>query len=616
MISHFPPLYKDELFYSVLARYHQRSGNDSSKETLRDLFGKSSNTAISDFSGDLSLLCQRIGSDNYNPIDIIRYHTLLPYFIPFISQEHGEKQINQMTSGQNAVSVALGLAASTVKETNNFRFCRKCFDEETAIVGEAYWHRAHQLPGVLICHKHKGSLIESNIPYRNKANKHNLIPLDEKAIKYGKEILFPENYLNPLVFISEQSYRLLNDGNLLRSTKLIRELYLSKLYRRGYITNSNRLRLKKLVPDFLRFFESGFLNFLESDFGENVSDNWFLKGLRKPRVSCHPLRHLLIMMFIEEVIPVEATDEMRIHPFGASPWPCLNKVCNHYKSFTINICEVTTDSKTRKPVGTFICRHCNFTYSRRGPDLVKKDKYKIGRVKKFGEVWLNKLYELNSNREYSIRRIASYLDIDSKTVKRYLEAKSTVNAPKLCEHNNISEKNMKAFLAIRENKPGLSRTELRREVPALYMWLYRNEKEWLLNNLPLAKKPVKTKSRIDWASRDEEYSFLIIKETVNILIEIPLTRVTKTKIAKKLDLLAKFEKSITKVPNSQKILEDVTETTEEFQIRRIRYFAAKFRIDNIPYSKSSLARVAGIKNEFIQNKVDLVLKEETSYFKL
>jgi hypothetical protein len=146
------------------------------------------------------------------------------------------------------------------------------------------------------------------------------------------------------------------------------------------------------------------------------------------------------------------------------------------------------------------------------------------------------------------------------------------------------------------------------------MWLYRNENDWLLNNLPLPKRSEKAKKRINWIDRDQEYSILIIREAVNILIEIPLIRVTKTIIAKRLDLLAKFENYINKLPISQIILEEVTETNEEFQIRRIRYFVAKFKVDNVPFSKYGLARAAGIKGEFIQGKVDFVLQEEVNFF--
>lgn len=46
MMTFFPVPYEDEVLYSVLARYHVRSGNISYKATMRDLFGSTSVTAV------------------------------------------------------------------------------------------------------------------------------------------------------------------------------------------------------------------------------------------------------------------------------------------------------------------------------------------------------------------------------------------------------------------------------------------------------------------------------------------------------------------------------------------------------------------------------------------
>ena len=42
MLQYFPTPYPDELWYSVLGRYHVRSGNPNSATTLRELFGAES----------------------------------------------------------------------------------------------------------------------------------------------------------------------------------------------------------------------------------------------------------------------------------------------------------------------------------------------------------------------------------------------------------------------------------------------------------------------------------------------------------------------------------------------------------------------------------------------
>ena len=53
MITFFPVPYEDEVLYSVLARYHVRSGNISYKATMRDLFGATSVTAVMDLPSNI-----------------------------------------------------------------------------------------------------------------------------------------------------------------------------------------------------------------------------------------------------------------------------------------------------------------------------------------------------------------------------------------------------------------------------------------------------------------------------------------------------------------------------------------------------------------------------------
>ena len=57
MLQYFPTPYPDELWYSVLGRYHVRSGNPNSATTLRELFGAESVGGMGNF--------QTAGSDEW-----------------------------------------------------------------------------------------------------------------------------------------------------------------------------------------------------------------------------------------------------------------------------------------------------------------------------------------------------------------------------------------------------------------------------------------------------------------------------------------------------------------------------------------------------------------------
>lgn len=94
-------------------------------------------------------------------------------------------------------------------------------------------------------------------------------------------------------------------------------------------------------------------------------------------------------------------------------------------------------------------------------------------------------------------------------------------------------------------------------------------------------------------------------------LEIPLVRVTKTKVYQRLDIQARFEKKMDKFPQCKGLLQDITETVEEFQIRRIKYFEKQYINNNIHYTVSGLKRAAGIK-DFSNQLIQHVILDEIS----
>lgn len=609
MLGFFPHMYEDELLYSVLARFHKRSGSDSYKDTIMNLYENRTTSAITDFSSSLDLLGKKIYQE---PNSLIYEHTLFPYYEPFISGKLAKKIVEQMVYGDaNSISLALGLAASKVKGPDHFRYCLHCYSEEVDLYGETYWHRVHQLPGIYVCPSHKKRLFISNVPFRNKANKHRFFSLQKDCIDSGQEISFPQEFNEYLANIAEQSYTLLNSKLALAGMESIHKFNIAKLNDKNYITPSKRIRMKDLIPDFLGYFPRDFLKFLNSDFEYFDKDTWFHKVLRKPKAACHPLRHLLLLLFLGRSVEGQLLEkDHEVHFFGGGSWPCLNIAATHYKEFIITDCIVTRDYKTGKPVGTFVCKDCGFSYSRTGPDVSEEDKYRIGRVKSFGPVWQNKLNELYSSGMYSIRGISTKLGVDSKTTKKYLES-NVQNAPIVPKSNeqNIFKEKRKMFMELRRRYPNYSRTELRKSSSRLYNWLYKNDHEWFTNNLPPVKREQIARTVVDWEERDDEYSLIIIREAITMSLEVPLVRVTKTRIYQRLDVQARFENNLDKLPKCKNILRDITETVQEFQIRKIRYFGEQFRRNNIAFSTSTLTRTAGI-NKISNDLVQRVVLDE------
>jgi len=82
MITFFPVPYEDEVLYSVLARYHVRSGNTSYKATMQDLFSSISVTAVMDLPSNIQNLVNNMPlNSRYTEEYLIKNH---PYTFPVL----------------------------------------------------------------------------------------------------------------------------------------------------------------------------------------------------------------------------------------------------------------------------------------------------------------------------------------------------------------------------------------------------------------------------------------------------------------------------------------------------------------------------------------------------
>jgi hypothetical protein len=609
LLSFFPPCYEDELLYSVFARYHQRSGNLSFKSTLVDLFNTDSIKAVTDFSSGLGVLTQKI-EPLYNFKYFIENHTLVPYYRPFMEAKIYNNTINLMNSSNaNGVHISMGIIQSSISFPKYLRFCTECYKLDQLKYGESYWHRCHQLPGVVVCPFHGNILMNSNIPFKQQENTQHFYALSHTLIENCNAVDYLKNNIEVFTFISNETKNLLQSEIFPIGLNKLKKLYLYFLGEKNLITSSGRVKFRELLPAFINLFGVDLLEYLNCGLTVDQEDTWLHKVLRKPRVSCHPLRHLLLLYFfmrdIKSYSYIENTNYLDI-PFGPPMYPCLNKAADHYRERVISDLKITRCSKTGKPIGTFTCV-CGFVYSRSGPDNTIEDKFRIGKVKEFGHVWKQKLKEL-SNKGLTKYRIAQELEVDFNTIKKYLEVEISkgqnqqTNIEMKDEKNKTSKKEeyRNRWIEHRNLHSNKNRTELRRGSPNVYIWLYRNDNDWLYENLPPKESATSTNKRVNWEERDYEIARLIKIEVDKIMAVDPPERVTVSRIGQRIQKLALLEKKLNKLPRSKKILEELMETVEDFQKRRIKSIAAKKREANKEIKEWELIREAGIRPEYIE----------------
>jgi hypothetical protein len=161
MITFFSDPYPEELLYSVIARYQERIMVINRKAALLDLFGTANALAVVNLPSHLGALVSNLPPGNpYSPEILIKRHTLLPYFAPFLEHDQLESVIEDMIGERGpAVAGRAGIMASTVKDPATLQFCLRCVHADRSQYGEAFWHRVHQLPGVCFCPHHQETML-------------------------------------------------------------------------------------------------------------------------------------------------------------------------------------------------------------------------------------------------------------------------------------------------------------------------------------------------------------------------------------------------------------------------------------------------------------------------
>lgn len=600
MIGFVPRLYQDELIYSFLARYHIYYLNKSPMHTSSDLFEEKFKVSVPDLPINLKTFYKNINIYfNLDINEIITKHTFFNFYTNFLDAKKKKFVKNSMVTGENkgAIHMATGIMASNVKEKRYFCYCPDCIVKDLDDYGETYWHLTHQLNGVLVCTKHGSLLQESTVLFRSiRRNTYEAASLENCNLKIKKGIL-SEKTLKHLLKIAVEC-EALNDLKLDLNKDSIEKIYKNLLIREGYSTYGN-INQKMLANKFNVFYGDELLNIFNSNINYEDPSCWLKAITRKHRKTFHPVHHILLILFLNETVEnLIKYKKISALPFGKGPHKCLNLASNHYGEERITDIEITYSNKEKKPVGTFKCDFCGFYYSRIGPDTNKDDLYRVDRVKQYGHTWVEYIRDMADQKKLSFRAIARSLKVDTNTVIKYYKERK-INEKSKEEVNRLSlllkTKRREWSFLLQEN-PTLSITHLRRSHNTLYIWLYRNDKNWLFENSSYKISNKIKISKVDWNFRDEIFSEKIKSESKILLSTVPPERVTVSKIGKRLGIKVFLEKHLEKLPLCKSILEQVKEEVSSFQIRRINYAIQLIKEQGLELKVWRVRKIAGLRN--------------------
>ena len=622
MIGFFPTPYPDELLYSVCARYGKRANYPNKQRAIKELFGRKGLSAVVDFPNRLEKLLNALPSNNFTADEIISKNTLFPFYEPFLNSEKVEQIRGEMRfSEDNHIRMRVAVNIPQVKFPEYLRFCPLCVEDDRTTYGETFWHRVHQLAGVLVCRRHN-CFLQNSVVRWDRESAAVFYCAEESLNMQPPRFLCNENSEHQLfVYLAKNAEWLLDQESLCLDEGALRERYYNLLLERGFAYYNGKIRSNKLFGAFNEHYGPQTLEKLGCTI-RSARKGWLANFTNKQRANIinHPLRHLLVMNFLNLTAKDYFTAFVEYEPFGKGNYPCLNRAANHYGQLLIPHCRVfdnqSKNKKTAKrPLGVFSCS-CGFTYQRIGPDKSMEDRSRYDLVREYGKVWEDKLEQLWSDVSISVGEIARRLQVTNMLVVRHaIRLDLPMNKPNTrtaegysrYRNPNKSFSQMKKQYrqdwkkVIKENSD-LTRKELSGKESFLYMWLKKNDYEWIENHLPKVKKVSREEDYFDWQKIDNDISSDVEQICQDILASTnPLIRVCVTEIIRRNGNKCWIEKRNKKLLKTAEIINRYSESFESFMLRKIKFATARYIAEKKIPSRMTFLALTGLRNRASEN---------------
>ena len=578
-LGYFPTPYKEESFFSLIFRCRVH---------LSIPWGNAVNSLISGFFKGSNLLfpvCiekfvkQLPSNTKLTSGQIIQNHSLYQYYAFFLDEKRREALLKTLLQGGDIGDVGLGVADNTHQE-RSIKCCQLCAKEDKEKIGEIYFRRFHQIRGVTSCAVHGVNLLK--VPLGN----------TEKAIRqFDKQCNFDYDYTAEKSDIRSVKFAQLSKEILL-SPELPTKAHISTLI----ATRLERRGCSKVASGGYRLFPDKMTQLLEEK-GCPVLTKQLLEkistgGWRYPRsvtsLSNGARNYDIVLILMSLGISVKRILEQKTMNLSAVKpqveMKCLNPTTK---------CSNTSIEIRRRGKGRFfvLCNECGFIYTGHSTNIGNK---RSRWVRDYGHSWREKLKECWGKPEMNIDEMSKLLGFRASLVLK------EAFLMKLVEQLGDSGKNFSTlrkkkvkrgidalFIVTRDEKrigilsyfsshPKATPESLAGDVREAYMWLTKNDKEWVRANTPKilrATRGSRLYSDAEIETLDEELSRAIEEAGAYFQANLPRTRISKNMLAhhhSSKTSSAILSPLIEKLPKTQEALKANVETEDEYFVRKLK----------------------------------------------
>jgi hypothetical protein len=420
MFAQLPLPYPDELLYSVIARYLTYFPPRGASSAVSALFGGISDAIVEfprrlDYFADTTNLTWGMTSDQ-----IINNHTLFPFYSHFVSPETSSKCVQSMKTGNPLhIHAHLGITCRVrrVEMPQFMRFCSLCALADIETLGETYWRRQHQLPGVIVCAEHGVALNQSTVLMR---------PLGP-VFRDATQIVTTEQS-SPLLDLNKVEIeraklvavccnKFLSQGGGNWPTEYVDVAYRKAAITRGFHRGRTRADIKQLLHAITGFYGQKLLRAFGCPAG--TRNIWMETIFQKHQQGFHPLQHALIQVFLDSC--PEKDDPFS--KFGNGPWRCPSPISDHSEYFPIKYICVRS---RRSGGGQYAAARCPCGFSFYFENTSQNDPTLpiVKQVTNYGAQYQAKAKKM-ANDGFSIQEISKKLKIKYQLAHRLLRRPDT-----------------------------------------------------------------------------------------------------------------------------------------------------------------------------------------------
>lgn len=562
-LAFFPTALPDETLHSQVSRYHRLSGNLDDRLTLQEVFGSHSLVATSLLPSHLSAMSSRLPERAATPADVLLEEgTLFPYYRPLLRQAQIARCIRAANSTDaRDLKISLGMVAGRLGGQNPLRLCDRCVVDDINLYGTPYWHRAHQLPGVLFCPRHKCLLLEPDRAWAHLQRQNLFLPDTVHRTQVVCSPAVESHHIPALIKLAELSERLLISKLLPLTAEVLRMFYLSRASQFGWLTRHGRIQCDAIdsigrscchrfpdLPDF---------NFLRLPENDVARGSWMLQLLRKQRRASAPIRHLVLLLLLD------------------STWNDVSKFFSCYLSRPPN-----RERQTNKSGRVSQCPQALNDMLKNGCSL-REISRKTGiavttlriNAERAGLTPTTRAKALKGAKLDDVKKdLCSTTSLDQIA---HVHGISLVSLYRILRADAALAHTRESLLLQRERETRRKRfAEDLKRMPARrskdYAWLYRNDQAWLQDSIKSITFGCATarQTRVDWSARDELFAQQVRAIAEQLYDELPPVRVSRTRIIRSVGRQALIEKFMHRLPLTSTALKEVEEPAKAFSKRR------------------------------------------------